>query len=274
MTESHATNHRERLYEIIFEADTPLGKFFDIGLLLSIGASVVAVCIESVDSIADQYGAWLTGVEWWLTIAFTIEYLLRLYCVRRPMKYALSFYGVVDLLAIIPTYLSLFFVGSQSLAVIRAIRLLRVFRVFKLAHFIGEANHLRAAMTASLHKITIFLGVVITLVLILGSLMYLIEGRVQPGFDSIPDSMYWAIVTMTTVGYGDVAPITIPGKFLASVIMIVGYGILAVPTGIVTVELGRAAQQREVTTRSCPSCVRHGHASDAKFCKYCGEPLV
>jgi voltage-gated potassium channel len=233
---------------------------------------VIAVLLESVGSIADIYGPYLRIVEWLFTILFTIEYLFRLLCVGRPVRYALSFYGLVDLLAILPTYLSVLIAGTQSLIVIRALRLLRVFRVLKLAHFVGEAKMLQAALRASLRKITIFLGAVLTLVLIIGSLMYLIEGDQNSGFTSIPQSIYWAIVTMTTVGYGDVAPASVPGKLLASIVMIMGYGIIAVPTGIVTVELSGARKSR-VSTQACPECSAEGHDMDAVHCKYCGARL-
>jgi voltage-gated potassium channel len=263
---------RERLHEIIFGADTPAGKAFDVGLMILIIASVLAVVLESVSWIRDTYGPWLRAFEWLVTIAFTIEYLLRLYCVGRPWRYARSFYGIVDLLAILPTYLSLFFPGAQSLLVIRGLRLLRVFRVLKLVHFVGEARELVTALRASARKIIVFLGAVLTIVIIVGSAMYLIEGA-EHGFENIPVSIYWAIVTMTTVGYGDMAPETALGKALASVIMILGYGIIAVPTGIVSVELAGVARGKTVTGRACPGCGGHGHDADAKHCKFCGTAL-
>jgi voltage-gated potassium channel len=262
---------RERLHEIIFEAETPEGKAFDVALLVCIVASVVTVLLESVGPIRAEYGPILRGLEWGFTLLFTVEYVLRLVSVGRPMGYALSFFGIVDLLAIVPTYLSVFVAGAQSLIVIRALRLLRIFRVLKLAHFVGEARMLRAALHASLRKITVFLGTVLTIVLIVGSLMYLVEGEAS-GFSSIPQGMYWAIVTLTTVGYGDIAPQTILGKLLASVVMILGYGIIAVPTGIVTVELAHA-RRMPITTEACPDCGSGGHDSDADFCKFCGARL-
>ncbi len=265
------TPWQNRLHEIIFEADTPSGKAFDVALLVAILLSVAAVCLESVAEIRAEYGPLLRSLEWAFTIAFTIEYFLRLACVGRPWRYAVSFFGVVDLLAILPTYLSLILVGSQSLLVIRAIRLLRVFRVFKLAQFIGEAHVLRNALRESRRKIIVFLGSVLTLVLILGTMMYLIESE-ESGFTNIPQSIYWAIVTMTTVGYLDVAPATVTGKILASMVMIIGYAIIAVPTGIITVELGRA-YRRGVSTQACPQCSAEGHDPDAKHCKYCGAQL-
>lgn len=262
--------HRARLHEIIFEADTPAGKAFDVVLLVLIVASVLAVMLESVTSIREHYRSLFRGFEWLVTILFTIEYVLRLYSVGRPLSYARSFFGVVDLLAILPTYLSLVFTGAQSLLVIRALRLLRVFRVLKLVRFVGEAAQLREALRASARKITIFIGAVLTVALIAGTVIYLIEGE-ESGFTSIPQAMYWAIVTMTTVGYGDVSPQTVWGKFLATVIMILGYGIIAVPTGIVSVEMHAAS--RTISTQACPSCSSEGHDAGAKFCKNCGARL-
>jgi voltage-gated potassium channel len=233
--------------------------------------SVVAVMLESTASIADRYGPWLRIFEWVVTIIFTIEYLLRLYCVGKPARYARSFFGIVDLLAILPTYLSLIIPGAQSLLVIRALRLLRVFRVLKLAHYVGEASELTAALRASARKIIVFLGAVLTVVIIVGSMMYLIEGEAN-GFTSIPVSIYWAVVTMTTVGYGDIAPQTPLGKILASAIMIMGYGIIAVPTGIVSVELA-GVTRKKVNTQACPDCGVGGHDLDAVHCKYCGSKI-
>jgi voltage-gated potassium channel len=262
---------RSTLHEIIFEADTSGGKAFDVALLVCIVFSVVAVLLESVAAIRTDFGLTLRLAEWGFTILFTVEYILRLVSVGRPIRYALSFFGIVDLLAIIPTYLSVFFIGTQSLIVIRALRLLRVFRILKLARFVGEAKMLRAALRASLRKIIIFVGTVLTLVLIIGALMYLVEGG-KYGFTSIPQSIYWAIVTMTTVGYGDLAPHTLLGKFLASIVMITGYGIIAVPTGIVTVELA-GVHKSSISTQACPLCSADGHDVDAEFCKYCGGKL-
>ena len=262
---------QQKLQEIIFEADTPAGKAFDVSLMVVIILSVVAVMLESSSAIQARYGPWLRTFEWIVTILFTIEYVLRLFCVGKPVRYARSFFGIVDLLAILPSYLSLFIPGAQSLLVIRALRLLRVFRVLKLAHFVGEASELRAALRASARKIIVFLGAVLTCTLIVGSLMYLIEGEAN-GFTSIPVSIYWAIVTMTTVGYGDIAPHTALGKILASAIMILGYGIIAVPTGIVSVELA-GVTRRKITTEACPECGAGGHDADADYCKYCGAKL-
>ncbi len=262
---------KEKLHEVIFEADTAAGKAFDVALLVCIVLSVVAVMLESVGSIASQHQLLLRRLEWVFTILFTVEYVLRLACLRRPLRYAKSFFGLVDFLALVPTYLSLFIGGAHSLLVIRALRLLRVFRVFKLAHFVGEERMLALALKASARKIVIFVGAVMTVVLIVGTLMYLIEGE-ENGFTSIPLSIYWAIVTMTTVGYGDIAPQTVLGKFVASGLMIAGYGVIAVPTGIVTVELTQA-QKVSTNTQSCPSCSAEGHAWDAQYCKFCGSEL-
>jgi voltage-gated potassium channel len=272
MLDSRGGNHwRAKLHEVIFEAETPAGKAFDVALLIVIVLSVVAVMLESVPGIRAEYGPALRAIEWIITILFTIEYILRLLSVGHPLRYARSFFGLVDLLAILPTYLSLFIAGTQSLLVIRALRLLRVFRVLKLAHFVGEARMLHAALRASSRKIIVFLGAVLMIVLIVGSLMYLIEGP-EHGFTSIPESVYWAIVTMTTVGYGDIAPQTFFGKVLASLVMILGYGIIAVPTGIVTVEVA-SALKTSTRTDACPECGADDHATDAKFCKYCGAEL-
>ncbi len=271
MTHGQRAPWRRRLHEVIFEADTPAGKAFDVALLVAIVLSVTAVCLESVAAIRAAWGPELRVAEWVFTILFSIEYLLRLLCVGRPAAYARSFYGVVDLLAVVPTYLSLAIAGTQSLLVIRALRLLRVFRVFKLAHLLTEAATLRAALRASIPKITVFLGTVLTAVLIVGAAMYLIEGE-QSGFTSIPRAVYWAIVTMTTVGYGDIAPQTVPGQTLAAALMVLGYAIIAVPTGIVTVEISRA-RRGVPTTQACPQCGGEGHDADAVFCKYCGSGI-
>ena len=263
---------RLKLHEIIFEADTTAGKWFDIILILSILVSVLAVMLDSVSGIRENYGSWFYRVEWFFTILFTIEYLLRIICVGKPIGYVTSFYGVVDLLAIIPTYLSIILPGSQYLLVIRILRILRIFRVLKLVQYISEARLLRQALRDSRRKITVFLFTVLTMVVIFGSLMYLIEGPVH-GFTSIPRGIYWAIVTLTTVGYGDISPQTGLGQFLAALIMILGYSIIAVPTGIVTVAFARAESKAEFKTQACPRCSAEGHDQDAKFCKYCGAHL-
>ena len=262
---------RSQFHEIIFEADTPAGKLFDVVLIGSIILSVIVVILDSVPWIQFKYGAILYALEWFFTILFTIEYILRLLCVYRPIHYATSFFGVVDLLAILPTYISLFIPGSQYLLTIRVLRLLRIFRVFKLAPYINEAQVITTALRASRRKISVFLLGVMTIVIIIGSLMYVVEGA-ENGFIDIPTGIYWAIVTLTTVGYGDISPQTAVGKTLASVVMIIGYGIIAVPTGIVTVELSQAVKH-QVTTQACPSCGLEGHDFDARHCKYCGSHL-
>ena len=266
---------RARLHEIIFEADTPAGRLFDLVLIISILGSVVAVMLDSVRAINLQHGKLLLGLEWGFTILFTIEYVLRLSCIGRPVKYATSFFGVVDLLAILPTYLSILFPGSQYLLVIRIPRVLRIFRVLKLVQFLHEANIMAAAIRASLRKVAVFFSTVITLVVIFGSVMYLVEGEVN-GFSSIPKSIYWAIVTMTTVGYGDISPNTTLGQSIAAVIMLLGFAIVAVPTGIVARELTRADAARHpasVSTQVCPECASEGHQSGARFCKDCGAAM-
>jgi len=264
---------RQRIHEIIFEADTPAGKLFDVLLIVSIVVSVTVVMLDSISSLKAAYGHIFSSIEWFFTILFTIEYILRLISVGRPIKYATSFYGIVDFLAIIPTYLSLVFPATRYFAVVRTLRILRVFRVLKLIQYITEANILMTALRSSRRKITVFFFTVCTLVIIFGSLMYVIEGEAH-GFTSIPRSIYWAIVTMTTVGYGDLSPSTPLGQALASVIMILGYSIIAVPTGIFTVEFSQALSGlKEVSTRSCSQCSAEGHNPDAKYCKFCGEEL-
>lgn len=264
-------NFRSRLQEIIFEADTKAGKFFDVLLLWAIGISVVVVALESVPSLKALYGNVFYILEWIFTGLFTIEYILRIYCVKKPFKYIFSFYGIVDLLSILPTFMGLYLGATHSIRVIRILRLMRVFRVLKLISFTKQAQELRAAFKASRYKITVFLLTVLILVVILGTLMYLIESA-ETGFTSIPRSIYWAIVTLTTVGYGDITPQTVLGQGLASVIMIIGYAIIAVPTGIVTGELIRANKNAS-NTQACPSCSKSGHDDDAVYCKYCGEKL-
>lgn len=277
---------RERLFEIIFEADTPLGKRFDILLIIAIIASVAIVMLESVDSINKQFGQFFRMLEWVFTIFFTIEYILRLYVVHKPWKYALSFFGIVDLLSILPAYLSFFFAGTHSLMVIRAIRLLRVFRIFKLANYSKDAQHILSALNESRRKIFVFLTFVMLLVVIFGSVMYLIEGS-QPNspFDSIPRSIYWAIVTLTTVGYGDISPSTSFGQFIAAVVMMLGYAVIAVPTGIVSSEMvkennnskkkkkHKKEQPHKHNTQVCSECLFDDHDDDALYCKKCGESL-
>ena len=234
---------RSTIHEIIFEAETPAGKAFDIALLVMILLSVLVVSLESIESYSLRFGRLFFYLEWGLTILFTLEYLLRIFSVRRPWGYILSFFGIVDLLSILPTFLSLFISGSQYLITIRALRLLRIFRVFKLGNYLAQSQILLSALRASRIKIVVFLGAVLASVVIIGSLMYLVEGGANSGFNSIPESIYWAIVTITTVGYGDIAPATPLGKFLSSILMILGYGIIAVPTGIVSVELAQAESE-------------------------------
>lgn len=263
---------RQRLYRIIFEHDTRAGRAFDIGLLIAILLSVLAVMLDSVASIAARFGPELKAIEWFFTVLFTVEYILRLYSAERPARYVRSFFGIVDFLAIAPTYASLFFPTGRFLLTIRILRVLRVFRVLKLVHFLGEASVLGRALRASRHKIGVFLLTVLAIVVIVGSLMYVIEGP-KSGFTSIPLSIYWAIVTMTTVGYGDIAPQTPLGQTLAALLMITGFGIIAVPTGIVTVALGQAARSAR-PRRTCAVCRRGGHAADAAYCKHCGAELT
>ena len=263
---------REQLRKIIFEAETPAGKAFDIVLLVSILASVVCVSLETVSAIRQNFGEELRLFEWGFTILFSIEYLLRLLCVPKPLKYAFSFFGMIDLLSILPTYAGVFLQGAQSFLVIRSIRLLRIFRVLKLVQFISEASVLAAAIKAARHKIIVFIVGVSCSVIILGAFMYLIEGE-ENGFTSIPRSIYWAIVTMTTVGYGDIAPKTIFGQSFAALVMILGYGIIAVPTGIVSYEISQAFRNR-CNTRSCRHCTLEGHERNAKFCRRCGGSLM
>lgn len=264
---------RDKLHEIIFEADTPAGKAFDVVLMILILVSIVEVMVESVNEFARDYGRLLLIIEWILTIIFTIEYILRIISVKKPWKYITSFYGIIDFLAIVPTFLTLVITVFQAkyLIVIRAFRLIRIFRIFKLARFLREGQTILVAMRASLAKITVFLTFVVLLVLIFGSLMYLIEANADSGFTNIPRSIYWAIVTITTVGYGDIAPATPLGQFLAAIIMLLGYAVIAVPTGIVTMELVNA--NNKTNTQACPSCSREGHDDDADFCKFCGEKL-
>ncbi len=268
---------QRRWYEVIFEADTPAGKTFDIGLLVVILVSIVVVMIESLadeklEKIHPQLLGWLHAIEWAITLLFSLEFLARLACVAKPSRYAWSFFGVVDLLALLPTYLGLFFHGTHVLATVRTLRLLRVFRIFNMGQHVDEANTLIAALKKAWTKITVFLSVIFCAIVILGTVMYLIERDAGSGFDSIPRSIYWAIVTMTTVGYGDIAPITLPGQTLAALVMLFGYAIIIVPTGIFTAEV---MSQGETASkpRECPSCSHQGHDQAAKFCSRCGAGL-
>jgi voltage-gated potassium channel len=261
---------KSQLYEIIFEADTPAGKWFDIVLLWAIIISVLVVFLESISELRNQYGNIFYYLEWFFTILFTLEYILRIISVNKASEYVFSFYGVIDVLAIIPTYLSLVIAGSQYFLVIRILRLLRVFRILKLTHMVRQAAILRRALVASRGKIAVFLFAVLSLIVVIGAVMYVIEGP-ENGFTSIPFSMYWAIVTLTTVGYGDISPHTTLGQIFASIVMILGYSIIAVPTGIVSVEIADAT--KKISSQVCPNCLKEGHDLDAKFCKHCGKAL-
>ena len=263
---------RSRLHDTIYESNTTAGKMFDVALLLLIIASIAVVMLDSIKSYNQQYAPVFNVLEWIFTGLFTLEYILRLISLKKPLRYVISFLGIIDLLAIIPSYLSIFFAGAQSLLVLRALRLLRIFRIFKLTHFLTEMQFLKTALQSSLKKISIFMLVVLSLVIILGSVMYLVENG-ENGFNSIPDSIYWAIVTITTVGYGDISPITPMGKFIASIMMFIGYGIIAVPTGIVTTEMAIAVRSKREKHETCPGCGKEGHDKDAAFCKYCGSAL-
>ncbi len=262
---------RTKIYEVIFEADTPSGKLFDVLLIVAILLSVTVVFLESIVVLKNDYGRIFYALEWGFTILFTVEYLLRIISVNKPLKYIFSFYGIIDFLSIAPTYLSLIVVGSQYLLAIRILRLLRVFRVFKLTHLLTQSNILVGALKASRAKIAVFLFAVLTSVVVIGAVIYVVEGP-ENGFTSIPVSMYWAIVTLTTVGYGDISPQTPLGQFIASIVMIMGYAIIAVPTGIVSVEIASAAR-KQITTQVCPNCLAEGHDKDATHCKYCGSKL-
>lgn len=263
---------KEALYKVIFEAETPVGKAFDIVLLISIVLSVLAVVLESVTAIRLRHGELLLTLEWIFTILFTIEYGLRLIAVKHASRYALSFFGIVDLLAILPTYLSVIFHGSQSLLVIRSLRLLRIFRILKLARFIQETHDLKRALRQSKDRILVFLLVIFTVTLIMGTFMYLIEGE-ESGFTSIPESMYWAIVTMTTVGYGDIAPVTVLGQFLSTILMVLGYSVIVVPSGIFSLELHKSLMTNTNETLTCPHCMKEGLEDDSVYCRFCGEKL-
>ena len=267
------TGRRLAIHNLIFGGDSPKGRLFDKVLIVVILASVAAVMLESVEAFGNRFNLVLIWMEWGFTVIFTIEYALRLACVGRPLLYARSFYGIVDLLAVLPTYLSLVLPGAHALLVIRLLRILRVFRVLKLVKYLTEADYLLTALRSSRRKITIFIVTVLALVTILGSLIYLIEGA-DNGFDNIPRSVYWAIVTLTTVGYGDISPQTPLGQALAAVVMLIGYGIIAVPTGIVTAELAKAHDLgRKHKTRVCSRCYFAAHTRDAKFCSKCGKKL-
>ncbi|WP_372796285.1 ion transporter [Pontiella sp.] len=262
---------RNKLYVIIFGADTPSGKAFDVALFMAILLSVGLTMLQSVPAIRAAYGPWVSGLNAAFTVLFTIEYLLRLYCSNKPLKYARSFFGVVDLMAVLPFYLGLFIDNAEFLDVIKVLRMLRIFRVLKMAQYVGEADILMNSLMASRRKIGIFLVTVLTLVIIVGTLMYAIEGE-EHGFNSIPQSVYWAIITVTTVGYGDMAPETPLGQTLAAFLMIIAYSIIAVPTGIITAEVGLSTAMKR-RGKTCPSCKRGPHDTDATHCKFCGGAL-
>jgi voltage-gated potassium channel len=264
---------RSKLFTVIFESDTPAGRLFDMVLLALILVSLFVVMIQSVPTLAPEHDNLLYQIEWVITIIFTIEYILRLLAVKKPLNYATSLYGFIDILAILPTYLSLFFPQTQYLLVIRALRLMRVFRIFKLTHFVKEGKTIALAMRASSKRILVFLAFVMVLSIVLGSIVYVVEAPYNDKFNSIPQSIYWCIVTITTVGYGDISPVTALGKFIASLIMILGYAIIAVPTGIVTVELTKTDKQQAIAGQACPNCSLGEHDPDAKYCKRCGHRM-
>ncbi len=268
------SNWKSRLHEIIYEADTPLGKWFDILLFFLIIVSVVLVMLESVKEIDEKYHTILLTLEWIITILFTVEYIARVISIKKPFKYIFSFYGIIDFVSTIPLYVSYIIAGSQVLLAIRAFRLLRIFRILKLVKFLGEASQLNRALKASRAKIAVFIYAVLILCVIMGTFMYLIEDD-EAGFTSIPRSIYWAVVTLTTVGYGDIAPQTTLGQLIATIVMILGYGIIAVPTGIVTVEFSKKGEKNNVhvNTQSCPSCSKEGHRDDATHCFNCGSEI-
>lgn len=273
MSNTNKPSWKHRLHEIIYEADTKGGKIFDVVLLIAILASIILVMLESVESINNKYGALLNISEWIITILFSFEYILRIISIKKPFKYIFSFYGIIDLLSTLPKYLSLIFIGGHHLAALRALRLLRVFRILKLARYIGASNKLLIALKASKAKIAVFLFFVVILCIILGTVMYMVEGE-ENGFTSIPTSVYWAIVTMTTVGFGDITPHTPLGRIIASIIMILGYGIIAIPTGIVSSELTKTNENSvDTNTQSCKSCSAENHKDDAEFCYNCGNKL-
>ncbi|MGV6831330.1 MAG: ion transporter [bacterium] len=266
-------NWRTKLHEVIYEADTPAGKVFDVILLIVIIASIIFVMLESVDSIDKKYHDLLDTAEWVVTFLFTLEYIARIITVKKPSKYIFSFFGIIDLLSTIPKYLSFFLVGSQSLVALRALRLLRIFRILKLARYIGASTNLTRALKLSRAKIMVFMLFVLILCVILGTIMYLVEGGQDSGFTSIPRSIYWSIVTLTTVGYGDIAPASALGQFIASFIMLMGYAIIAVPTGIVSAEFSKLRKNVHTNTQSCAHCLAENHLDGAQYCHNCGQPL-
>jgi voltage-gated potassium channel len=262
-----------KLHEIIYEADTKAGKLFDIVLLFTILVSIAIVLLESVPSINAKYNRLLDNLQWLITVLFTIEYLLRIITIKKPSNYIFSYYGIIDLLATLPKYAALIFGGAQSFTVLRALRLLRVFSILKITRYLGEAEKLKKSLQNSKAKIAVFLFVVLVVSFILGTVMYLIEGETNQGFTSIPKSIYWTIVTLTTVGYGDISPVTPLGQFIASIVMILGYGIIAVPTGIVSAEYTSVFKATPTNTQSCSNCSSDAHQDDAEYCRICGEKL-
>ena len=263
---------RGRLYTIIFEAETRAGRLFDLTLIIAILLSVLVVMLDSVQAVSTKHGDVLGALEWFFTLAFTAEYLARLYCVRRPLRYATSFFGIIDFLSVVPTYLAMLLPGAHVLLDVRILRLLRIFRVLKLTSYVEEYGMLNRALVASRRKILIFLSVVMMIVLLLGTVMYVIEGPGN-GYTSIPTSVYWAITAITTVGFGDIVPKTDLGRAISSFMMLLGWGILAVPTGIISSELSVQHGRLRATTRTCHECLSEGHELGAKFCKDCGAPL-
>jgi voltage-gated potassium channel len=262
---------RAHLHEIIFEADTRAGRVFDVTLIIAIVASITVVSLDTVESIAEEHHTLLTAAEWFFTILFSIEYILRLVCVQNRLRYATSFFGIIDLFSVLPTYDSLLLPGAESLLLLRALRLLRIFRIFKLARFLSEERALRASLYAARARIAVFLVTALIAIVLMGAMMFLIEGP-ENGFSSIPVGMYWAVVTLTTVGYGDVTPQTPVGQLLSVAMMILGYSLIIVPTGILSAELARA-KNHVPTSQHCRECSREGHDSDATYCKYCGAAL-
>lgn len=272
-TPSTRSPWRSRMYQIIFEADTPAGKFFDVALVIAIMMSVLAVMLDSITEIHQRWGHVLFYLEWTFTIVFTIEYIARIISVQSPRHYIFSFMGIIDFLSLLPSYIALILGGSSYAIAIRILRLLRIFRILKLAYYLEEAAFMTRALAASRRKLFVFFLTIITLVTILGTLMFVVEGP-ENGYSSIPKSIYWAIVTLTTVGYGDISPKTPLGQAIASMVMILGYTIIAVPTGIVTAELAKHTLRNINVATACPRCILEGHENDANYCRRCGEPLI
>lgn len=267
------TTWKDKLHEVIYEADTRAGKLFDVLLLIAILASIVLVMLESVPSINTEHSVFFNSAEWVITLLFTIEYFLRIVSIKKPREYIFSYYGIIDFLATIPKYLSLFLGGTHALLVLRALRLLRVFRILKITRYIGESNKLAKALKSSRPKIVVFLLAVMVISIILGTVMYLVEANADSGFTSIPRSVYWTIVTLTTVGYGDITPLTTLGQLIASIVMVLGYGIIAVPTGIVSAEYANQTKKIATNTTACRNCSFENHTDDAQFCSACGAKL-